>query len=914
MCQAAWAADRVALQLRWYPQFQFAGFYAAVERGYYEEAGLDVVLQSYRPGVDVIDEVAEGRAQYGLAGPELLLAWHHGAAIKVLAAIHQHSPNALAVLAESGLNTPHDLAGKRLMMSPKSEMDIWAMFLREGIGLGSLQLTEPTWDLEELIDGRVDAMAVFLTNTPFYLMKRGVSFRLIRPVTYGVDFYGDCIFASSSEVRDHPGRVKRFLAASLRGWQWALEHPEDAARIVMDVYGSDKTLEHLLFEAEAMRGLMLPHLVDLGHMSRGRWERMAQIFSEMGLIPVDLNLDGFLYPSDPDGLPEWVLGASVVVSVLALVAVVTALALWHFNRTLSQAVNNRTRELELEVEERKQAEDAVRRARDQLEERVAERTAELSEANKALLAEVTERRRIEEDLRANRDLLERTGRIARIGGWEMDPETGGATWSEQLYELHEVGEDFHVSMESGLAFFDPEDRERLREAARHLLETGEAYELTLRMTTAKNRPLWVRVHGLASMVNGQVYKTFGTIQDVTRSMEAELARQESENRWRMLVETFRVGVLVHDDKGVLQDANPVTLELLGLTREELFNPRLRDSSWGICDEQGKKFDRSQVPAFRVVATGRAVKNVVLGIDSPRLDERRWVISSSDPVFHPNGALKEVLTVAMDITELKTAQEKLQQALMTAEEANRAKTEFLANMSHEFRTPMNGIMGMAELLGTTELTNEQRDYLNTVLDSARALMSLLSDILDLSRIEAGRLELQESEFNLQQLAQSVLSGQRAVAAERGLELLITPSGNLPLSVCGDLDRVRQVLANLVDNAVKFTEKGQVELEIACSPDGDSPQPTEGGTVEIEFTVRDTGIGIAPEQREVIFDSFRQADGSHTRRYSGSGLGLTISSRLVKAMGGRIRLESAVGQGSAFHVLLPMAVASWPSDTD
>ena len=634
----------------------------------------------------------------------------------------------------------------------------------------------------------------------------------------------------------------------------------------------------------------------------------------LGLLSANISPDGFSHSNVGSGLPSWLLGAGVVVVVLALVGVVALLALWQFNRTLADAVAARTRELESQVEERNEAEEALRRARDHLEDRVDERTIELSAANRALLAEVTERRRVEDDLRRSRELLERTGGMARIGGWEVDVETGKMTWSDQIYRIHEVDDDFIPDQDNTLAFYVPEHRAIIREASEALRREGRAYDLVLRMTTAGNRSIWVRSQGQAGMENGRVAKVFGTFQDITQRREAELARQESENRWRILVETFRVGVLIYDGKGALLDANPVALELLGLTRKELFDPVSRDPAWRLCDEQGQRLDRSQYPAFRVMATGRPVRNEVLGIDSHRREERVWVISSADPVFHSNGKLKEILSVAMDITELKTARDKLQEALAEAEQTNRAKSEFLANMSHEFRTPMNGILGMAELLGTTELNEEQRDCLDIVNTSARALMDLLSNILDLSRIEAGRLRLESTDFNLNHLAQNVVAGQRVLAADKGLTLTLTLSDGLPLIVRGDMDRIRQVLANLMDNAVKFTEEGGVELDVRCA--GYCPEPGEGGgkTLDIAFTVRDTGIGIAPEHRQMIFESFRQADGSHTRRYSGSGLGLTISRKLVTVMGGRLEFESVPGQGSSFRIFLPLAAVSWPDEAE
>ncbi|PWU03935.1 MAG: hybrid sensor histidine kinase/response regulator [Terriglobia bacterium] len=228
----------------------------------------------------------------------------------------------------------------------------------------------------------------------------------------------------------------------------------------------------------------------------------------------------------------------------------------------------------------------------------------------------------------------------------------------------------------------------------------------------------------------------------------------------------------------------------------------------------------------------------------------------------------------------------------AEAANRAKSEFLANMSHEIRTPMNGIIGMAELAMDLAVSEEQRDYLNTVRTSGESLLDIINDILDFSKIEAGKFTLETSEFNPDELLQEILRMVAIPAQEKDLELLYDLRVDLPEIVLGDPGRLRQVVVNLLGNAIKFTERGEVSLTVA------GMQRT-GQSLRVEFSVSDTGIGIPPEWRERIFEAFVQADGSNTRRYGGTGLGLSISSRLVGLMGGRLWVDSEVGRGSTFH---------------
>ena len=249
---------------------------------------------------------------------------------------------------------------------------------------------------------------------------------------------------------------------------------------------------------------------------------------------------------------------------------------------------------------------------------------------------------------------------------------------------------------------------------------------------------------------------------------------------------------------------------------------------------------------------------------------------------------------------KQAEADLVKAKDAAEAGSRAKSEFLANMSHEIRTPLNGVMGMTDLALETELTAEQKEYLETVKSSSDALLTVINDILDFSKIEAGKIDLEAVDFNLRDSLESMLKTVALRADDKGLELLCEIAPEVPEVVCGDATRLRQVVINLVGNAIKFTERGEIALKVQVEGQADD------GRI-LHFTVTDTGIGIPEEKRESIFAPFSQADTSTTRKYGGTGLGLTISTRLVEMMGGRIWVESEVGRGSQFHFTAEVGVA-------
>ncbi len=372
-------------------------------------------------------------------------------------------------------------------------------------------------------------------------------------------------------------------------------------------------------------------------------------------------------------------------------------------------------------------------------------------------------------------------------------------------------------------------------------------------------------------------------QEIAERKRAEKQLEERTAYLNALIEKSPVAIVGHDSQNVVQLCNPAFERMFLYSQGEAVGAKL--------DELIKP---EELEAEVESITGRVLTGESIHVTTRRRRRDRTLLEvdlHAVPLMI-KGKLIGAFGIYQDITERKRAEEELHRAKEAAEAANRAKSEFLANMSHEIRTPMNGIMGMTELALDTQLTLDQREYLTMVKSSADSLLRVINDILDFSKIEAGKLDMDRIEFSLRDNLGETLKALAIRAHKKELELPCHVQPEVPARLVGDPGRLRQVVVNLVGNAIKFTERGEVGVRVEVAS-------RSSNTVQLRFSVADTGVGISPEKQELIFHPFEQADGSMTRQYGGTGLGLTISTRLVEIMGGRLWLESAVGQGSTFH---------------
>jgi two-component system sensor histidine kinase/response regulator len=376
------------------------------------------------------------------------------------------------------------------------------------------------------------------------------------------------------------------------------------------------------------------------------------------------------------------------------------------------------------------------------------------------------------------------------------------------------------------------------------------------------------------------------------SVALRRARAETElAKLTIAVTNSPAATAITDVDGAIEYVNPRFRELSGYSSVELIgqNPRILKS--------GTTGASVYKELWRVITAGGDWRGEFV---NKRKDGTHYDVTASiSPVRDPAGQIHYVC-VQEDITALKIAEVALRESADAAQAANRAKSDFLATMSHEIRTPMNAIIGMAELLDETPLNEEQQRYIRIFRSAGESLLTLINDILDLSKIEAGAFEIEEREFDVEQLIEETAEVLAMRGREKGIELLVDIEPGVPPVVLGDPHRLRQVLVNLMGNAIKFTQVGHVLLSVSPIQAGSAPS--------VRFAVSDTGIGIAPSKLETIFEAFTQADSSTTRKYGGTGLGLTISRRLVELMGGRLTASSEVGTGSTFAFTLPAGETS------
>ncbi len=348
--------DKIKLQLKWYHQFQFAGYYAAQQKGFFKEAGIEVELIEGNEKTAPVEAVLEGKADFGVTGSDILNFYIEKKPVVVVSAIFQHSPYVFVTLTKSNINSATDLAGKRIMASrDQGWLLLRALFIREGISLNNIQMVPHSWNNQDIINGKVDAITAYSTVEPHRIRKLGYDVNVIRPVDYGIDFYGDVIFTTRSTANNEAAKVEKFNQACLKGWEYAMANPSEMANYILTLPGVKErsiTKEDLMNEAAEMQKLILPNLVEIGHMNPGRWQTMLDIYKQLGIAKANDSLDGFLFENASEKKAR---EFDVLIYILVIAASLFVIAiLWNWQ--LRKIVSKKTIALQKEISDRKDAE------------------------------------------------------------------------------------------------------------------------------------------------------------------------------------------------------------------------------------------------------------------------------------------------------------------------------------------------------------------------------------------------------------------------------------------------------------------------------------------------------------------------------------------------------------------------------
>jgi len=605
--------DKVILQLKWKHQFQFAGYYAALENGYYREAGLDVTIIEAQSGVDPAEAVLSGKADFGVAGSSLALLRDKGKPVVVLAAIFQHSPLVIMMKDDGTVADVRSLAGKRVMIEPLSA-EVMTYLELENVKSDSMTILPHSFDVNDLIENKVDAMTVYTTTEPYRLRKLKIPYKLLEPRSCGIDFYGDCLFTTENQIKLHTERVKAFREASLRGWKYAMDHPEDVMAIIRQKYNRRLSREQLQFEAVEMRSLINPNIIEIGYMNRARWQHIVDTYKKAGQITSDIELKDFIYATAPFSFRQKPYYAAMTFLVLLALGIgITAMRFRRLNLILKR-----------EIELRDHAEKELKDTRNILEAAFEQSPAGI------IIADAPDGS-IRYFNKAARQILgsAEDETVVGIGGKQFTP-------GEQL--LYPDG-----------TKVKPEERPLVR-AILH----GESCskEFISRKGSSEQRVIWTKAAPVVDDM-GVIQAGIAVVLDITERKKAQLALQESERRFKTMADTAPILLWMSGPGGLCTYFNRRWLEFTGRSLEDELS-----SGWSDCIHPE---DHQQCLYARTKALNARQPFVIEYRLRHNSGEYRWIMDSGVPRFNADGGFLGYIGTGTDITDRKIAEDELRES-------------------------------------------------------------------------------------------------------------------------------------------------------------------------------------------------------------------------------------------------------------
>ncbi len=545
--------------------------------------------------------------------------------------------------------------------------------------------------------------------------------------------------------------------------------------------------------------------------------------------------------------------------------------------------------------------------KNELEDRIKTRTQELENVNNNLKSEIDKKEKYEEVLKNNTLLFNEAQRMAHIGSWEWDIESGKGVWSDELYNVYGFDKKNTVAtFDVFYSILHPEDKESVMKAVKHSVRSNDDFKMEYRVIHSNGTVRYIDARGeIFKNSLGVAIKMMGTSQDITERKEVEEKIRHLSEFQNVILNGTEYSIISTDSAGTITTFNKGAESMLGYLSEEVIGKctpaivhdleEVIRRAASLTQELGTLIEPGFDAFVAKSRMGEADVNEWTYVS--KNGDRTLVELSVTTLRNEKNNITGYLGIAKDITQRKRITEELEKAKHFAEESARLKEVFLANMSHEIRTPMNAIVGFNSLMKNTILNKEQAGYVSNINKASDNLLSIINNILDLSKIESGLMEIENTIVHLPSLLESVHSIIMGNSIEKNLEISLSLNPTLPEFVMCDQTRLSQILINLTANAIKFTEQGFVNIRVDIF-NNNQQHP------QLKFIIQDSGIGIAQENKIAIFERFKQESSDTTRKYGGSGLGLSIVMNLVKLMKGRIYVESQLGKGSEFTVIIPV----------
>lgn len=958
LASSAWALEKVTLQLKWLHQFQFAGFYAAKEKGFYRDAGLEVTFLEASPNQTTIDSVLAGTAQYGDGDCRLLLARKEGKPVVALGVIFQHSPAILIARQDSPAQNIHDLASKRIMLEENTD-DVAAYLMTEGLSNDHFTRVSHSYNLQDFIAGKVDAISAYLTNEPFFLDRIGFKYLAYTPRSAGIDFYGDTLFSTEEEIKNHPARVKAFREASFRGWKYAMAHPEEIVDLILAEYSQRKSRDHLLFEARQMQSLIQPGLVEMGYMYPGRWQHIAETYAYLGLLPRDFSLQGFLYEPEPKSDHTYIV-------VLALILAACLTVSMGFILILRKLVRLKTGDLD----------------------------------------------------NANRELTLHGNRLASIINGTTDAIYIKDTQGKYVVVNDEVVRLFGRPREEIIGlddhqFFPPQEAETLIASDWAIMESSQVVTKEEPVTTLDQLRVYLATKGPVHDENGEVIGLFGISRDITKLKRQEAALKASNDKFESLVANTPGHIAyVNADTLHYEFVNDQFEKSFGIPVEKIIGSHIKE----IIGEENYQH------ALKYINEVRKGKSIAYENTFNLVSGKRWIRVNYSPIFDEDGQVTSIVVLSYDITERKQAEEMLwnEKAFLRSLIDSAEDLIYFKDQNSNYlgcNKASEKFTGLAEVeqIGKSDFDFFDREFAEKIvkqdqmvlasgasirieewvptptsgrrlLETVKApiygsegqpigLVGISRDVTDRKRVEREKLKLEQQLQQVRKLESlGVLAGGIAhdfnnilagvygnvslaraklakdhpehpafrylAAAEESMSRATLLSGQLlTFAKGGDPVKENLTIGNLIEDVVYFNlsgsnvkpvitladnlwltkaDQGQIQQVFSnltinakqAMPDGghlyvsaenaeipmNSVPDLDGGKYLL-ITVTDEGIGIAPEYLDRVFDPY------FTTKQAGSGLGLATIYSIITRHGGHISVASRLGKGTTFTLYLP-----------